>query len=118
MILTIKKQWFDMIASGVKREEYRDIKPYYTSRFMSIGLLDKTARPTNSGVWIMFRNGYSRSSPTFKALCTLDIKQGNTAWGAEPDTTYYVLKIEELENYRKEHENVYEYKGFYVKRTT
>ena len=27
--LTLKKQWFDMILSGVKTEEYRDIKPYY-----------------------------------------------------------------------------------------
>ena len=43
LTLSIKKQWFDMIASGVKKEEYRDIKPYYTSRFMNIGLLDKAA---------------------------------------------------------------------------
>ncbi|MBR5180257.1 MAG: ASCH domain-containing protein [Lachnospiraceae bacterium] len=101
LILTIKKQWFDMIAVGVKKEEYRDIKPYYTSRFTSIGLLDKTSRPTNTSVWIMFRNGYSKSSPTLKALCRLDVKQGNTTWGAEPDTTYYTLKIEETENDRK-----------------
>ena len=26
--LTLKKQWFDMILSGEKTEEYRDIKPY------------------------------------------------------------------------------------------
>ncbi|WP_232297135.1 ASCH domain-containing protein [Capnocytophaga sp. oral taxon 329] len=31
--LTIKKQWFDMILSGEKTEEYRDIKPYYNLRF-------------------------------------------------------------------------------------
>lgn len=101
IVLPIKKQWFDMIASGVKKEEYRDIKPYYTSRFMSIGLLDKMSRPTNSNVWVMFRNGYSKSSPTLKALCRLDVKQGNTAWGAEPDTTYYVLIIEAIEKYSK-----------------
>lgn len=33
LTLAIKKEWFDMIASGVKREEYREIKPYYDSRF-------------------------------------------------------------------------------------
>lgn len=97
IVLTIKKRWFDMIVSGVKKEEYRDIKPYYTSRLINIGLLDKMARPTNKSVWIMFRNGYSKSSPTFKALCKLDIKQGNVEWGAEPDTMYYVLKIKEIE---------------------
>ena len=27
LILPIKKKWFDMILSGEKREEYREIKP-------------------------------------------------------------------------------------------
>ena len=29
LVLPIKKKWFDMIASGEKKEEYREIKPYY-----------------------------------------------------------------------------------------
>ena len=33
LTLPIKKKWFDMIKSGEKKEEYREIKPYYTSRF-------------------------------------------------------------------------------------
>lgn len=32
--LTLKKKWFDMIKSGDKREEYRDIKPYWASRLI------------------------------------------------------------------------------------
>lgn len=28
LVLPIKKQWFDMIISGEKKEEYREIKPY------------------------------------------------------------------------------------------
>ena len=32
LTLSLKKQWFDMIKSGEKKEEYREIKPYYTSR--------------------------------------------------------------------------------------
>ncbi len=35
LTLPIKKKWFDMIASGEKKEEYREIKPYYDSRFMN-----------------------------------------------------------------------------------
>lgn len=31
--LTIEKKWFDMILSGEKKEEYRDIKPFYDNRF-------------------------------------------------------------------------------------
>ena len=36
LILPIKKQWFDMILTGEKREEYREIKPYYTQRFSKV----------------------------------------------------------------------------------
>lgn len=32
--LTLKKKWFDMIASGEKKEEYREIKPYWLKRLM------------------------------------------------------------------------------------
>lgn len=32
--LTLKKKWFDMIASGEKKEEYREIKPYWVDRLL------------------------------------------------------------------------------------
>lgn len=32
--LTLKKKWFDMIASGEKKEEYRESKPYWVNRFI------------------------------------------------------------------------------------
>ena len=41
LTLPIKKEWFDMIASGTKKEEYRDITPYYEARlgkYMNAGL--------------------------------------------------------------------------------
>ena len=33
LVLPIKKKWFDMILSSQKKEEYREIKPYYKTRF-------------------------------------------------------------------------------------
>ena len=36
LTLPIKKKWFDMILSGEKKEEYREKKPYYTSRFYNL----------------------------------------------------------------------------------
>lgn len=33
LTLPIKKKWFDMILSGEKKEEYREIKPYWDTRF-------------------------------------------------------------------------------------
>ena len=35
LILPIKKRWFDMILSGEKKEEYRDITPYYETRVIT-----------------------------------------------------------------------------------
>ena len=85
LTLPIKKKWFDMIISGEKKEEYREIKPYYTSRFCK--------KPSV----IIFRNGYSNKSPSVK--CTVEIIRGygKEEWGAEPNKEYYVLKILEIE---------------------
>lgn len=33
LTLPIMGKWFNMILSGDKQEEYREIKPYYTTRF-------------------------------------------------------------------------------------
>lgn len=93
LVLPIKKQWFDKILSGEKTEEYREIKPYYTTRFANVCLLDINEHPTNNKVWIIFRNGYSSKSPSFNALCQLSIGLGRTDWGAEAQTKYYKLKI-------------------------
>ena len=36
LILPIKKKWFDMIASGEKKEEYRNTSSYYMTRFAKV----------------------------------------------------------------------------------
>ena len=35
LILTVSKQWFDMIVADEKTEEYREIKPYWVARLFS-----------------------------------------------------------------------------------
>ena len=92
LILPIKKKWFDMILSGEKKEEYREIKPYYKSRFHTAGLIDRYGLPTISRAWITFRNGYSVNSPAIEAKCTLDIKTGRPEWGA-PDYKTFIIKL-------------------------
>lgn len=32
LYLSVKKEWFDMIASGEKKEEYREMSTYWSSR--------------------------------------------------------------------------------------
>lgn len=95
LILPIKKKWFDMILSGEKKEEYREIKPYYQTRFKNVfAMYPYSYIPTGLDTHeIMFRNGYSVGSPSFIAICSLDIKQGRHEWGALSGVDYYVLTI-------------------------
>lgn len=92
LILPIKKRWFDMIKSGEKKEEYRELKKYYHTRFKKIFGLDykdKTAE-------ILFRNGYRADSPKLKCKCKLRIGQGKPKLGAEESKEYYILEILEI----------------------
>ncbi|MGF7011956.1 hypothetical protein M2146_002510 [Lachnospiraceae bacterium PF1-22] len=95
LTLPIKQKWFDMILSGVKKEEYREIKPYYTSRFKN---LYKAPMNTwkSSSKQIMFRNGYAQNSPAFIAECTIKIGFGKEEWGAEEKVKYYIINIEKI----------------------
>lgn len=90
LILPIKKKWFDMILSGEKKEEYREIKPYYDVRFRNVwGYPAYWGNPQR----VMFRNGYSKNSPAIIVDCRLSIKTGKVEWGAEPNKKYFVLSI-------------------------
>ena len=94
LILPIKKKWFDMIKSGEKKEEYREIKSYYQSRFVKLFLNEINQFKTN---YVIFRNGYRKDSPKIKCLCSFDVDYGKPEWGAEAGELYYVLKILEVE---------------------
>lgn len=90
LTLPIKKKWFDMIKSGEKKEEYREIKPYYTARLDNKYVYGDTFE-------VIFRNGYSKSSPSIKCLVEFQKNFGHTMWGSELNKIYYVLKILSVE---------------------
>ncbi len=80
--LTLKKKWFDMIRSGIKIEEYREIKPYWNKR------LNKKYDT------ICFRNGYSKDSPrVFVELKGIMRSLGIVEWGAPPGQEVYILQL-------------------------
>ena len=93
LTLPIKNKWFDMIRSGEKKEEYREVKPYYDKRLDS------------KYIWgdrfeVIFRNGYSKNSPSIKCLVEFQKGYGHTMWGAELNKIYYVLKILSVEEFK------------------
>lgn len=94
LILPIKKKWYQMILSGEKKEEYREIKPYYTTRFNNEMEKRKKDKFANYKVFdVIFRNGYSSKSPSFIAVCKLRQGRGYEKWGAEKNKEYYILEI-------------------------
>jgi len=81
--LTLKRQWFDMILSGEKLEEYREIKPYWDERLLWKHLEYST---------ITFRNGYASDAPEMViVLRGMLVKEGNPQWGATEGVEYYCL---------------------------
>lgn len=59
--LTLKRKWFDMIASGEKKEEYREIKPYWIRRLFA---WNNAYDPPRDFHAVQFRNGYCKNAPT------------------------------------------------------
>lgn len=86
LTLPIRKKWFDMIANGEKKEEYRSMTKYYQSRF-------KNVADDNGRFWCIIQNGYTPKSPRLYCYMELSIGYGIPSWGAEPNTQYYILKI-------------------------
>ena len=98
LTLPIKKKWFDMILSGEKKEEYREIKDYWTNRFCHYlrGTVVYNFDIIRSG-YVIFKNGYSKDAPQIKCFVDCYKGYGREYWGAEPNKLYYVLKILSVE---------------------
>lgn len=73
--LTLKKKWFDMILSGEKKEEYREIKSYWIERltwheYHSKGELELIRCFASGEAFrkdfdiVEFKNGYGKEAPT------------------------------------------------------
>ncbi len=56
--LTLKKKWFNLIASGKKGVEYRKFKPYWEKRLVGKNFQE-----------VHFRNGYSKNAPFMRVQC-------------------------------------------------
>ena len=105
--LTLKKEWFDMIASGEKKEEYREIKPYWITRLTS-GLTGLDVNITGNKIHafpkilqnlkkfktVTFRNGYQKDAPKIvRQIESITIDTGKAEWGAIEGQYYFVIKL-------------------------
>lgn len=111
LTLTLKKQWFDMINSGIKTEEYREIKQFWISRLCEckgknnpektgfycqkancISCLTRSngLHPINFGL-VEFKNGYNKTAPTcLFEVEKISIGKGNPEWGGSDDDVFII----------------------------
>lgn len=100
--LVLKKKWYDMIASGEKKEEYREITGYWITRINnavdSVYSIDNLGREQTHTIYapVTFYLGYSKERPSM----TFEIKdiilgRGKEEWGAELGKDYFVIKLGE-----------------------
>ena len=94
--LVLKKKWYELIAAGEKKEEYRDVKPYWTKRiyrwaddFNTCGALPV----------VEFALGYHKGRPKMAFLRPFMLfwKRSDAKypeWG-EPKTPHFVIPIGE-----------------------
>jgi len=90
--LNLKRKWFDMILSGVKTEEYREIKKSWNRVFTDSGIKIKGKSYHPNDVIICFSNGYSKSRDQFFIECkNFRVTSGKEEWGAEPGKLCYTI---------------------------
>ena len=86
--LTLKKKWFDMILSCEKKEEYRELKPYWDSRLLF-----------RKYDIIRFRNGYSKNAPTFDIeFKGVKLDNAKPEWSDNAKGMFYVIKLGKILN--------------------
>lgn len=90
--LVLKKKWYDMIDSGEKTEEYREIKPYWFNRFMFLN--EEDVYEFHRFEKVVFHLGYSKNRPsmTFE-IRSIETGEGKEEWGAEKYIEYYIIKL-------------------------
>ena len=111
--LTLKKQWWDMIESGEKWEEYREIKPYWSKRLCRYGKRTPEDGEANNCIfggcifreiclqdrdicteydYVCFHYGRTARTMVFE-LCGIYIGVGNPQWGAPENKMVFCLVI-------------------------
>lgn len=96
--LNLTKKWFDLILSGEKKQEYRELTDYWQSRFMEM----YPVKISGIKYWptVIFSNGYAKNRRQFEIeIKGFHIGSGNPEWGATPGREYYVIELGDILQY-------------------
>ena len=108
LYLPLKKEWYEMIEAGIKKEEYRERSPYWVNRLRD---KDRTCADKAEGCecnricWkigncglahfdvVCFSYGYTKRRMLWECK-GITIGQGRKEWGA-PDHETFIIKLGE-----------------------
>ena len=91
--LSLTYHWYDIIDSGVKKEEYRDIKKqFYISRLLKNKKITSTNEFRHYD-FVRFHRGQGGKTNMLVECCGIQIGQGKPEWGAVPGETYFIIKL-------------------------
>ena len=79
--LPLKAKWYEMIESGVKKEEYREVKPYWLKRLAEGQIYTH----------VKFSYGYTKRVMTFE-IESITMGTGKIEWGA-PTEDVFVIRL-------------------------
>ena len=96
--LVLKGKWYDMIASGEKKEEYRESKPYWKTRIENWRAKQSPSwADIDKNPWLVigFSCGYRKPDMFFLSRMT-DLREHSfhPEWG-EPEKEHYILALGE-----------------------
>lgn len=86
--LVLKAKWYNMIESGEKFEEYREIKPYWDIR-----LFDNNGNLKEFDM-VDFSYGYTKKHMAFRCA-GIRIGRGRTDWGAPRYDKVFIISLGE-----------------------
>lgn len=105
--LVLTGKWFDMTASHEKKEEYRDITPYWVKRIVNTGgptaylsyfneeeLIELA---NEDGFWqfthVRLHRGYTNTTLLIP-IESISIGYGRPEWGAPKDRKVFIIKYD------------------------
>lgn len=119
--LVLKSHWYDLIASGIKTEEYREIKPYWQKRLIDYKALSDYVVKTYKAMLcyqflvhgnlephiddaphmflrgykqVIFRRGYHRDAPSMTfGIKDICFGKGKPEWGAPTHQEVFIVKL-------------------------
>ena len=109
--LTLKKKWFDMILSGEKKEEYREIKKHWAVRLINpmclctwgdkVEIYKSDVFYTFKGFDVVkFTNGYAANAPSLLIECKgIEIGTAKPEWSDNWQGEVFKIKLGEILEY-------------------